>query len=64
MRNSPIGAPASRNSRSIARAQPVTLGECLSTAALPAERAAPANRSTCQNGKFHGITANTTPSGS
>jgi hypothetical protein len=63
-RNSPAGAPASVNSASIASAQPVTSGLCLSRAALPAARAAHANRSTCQNGKFHGITAKITPSGS
>ena len=63
-RNSPAGAPASAKSSSMASAQPVTSGLCLSSAALPAARAAQANRSTCQNGKFQGITANTTPSGS
>ena len=63
-RNSPAGAPASANSSSMASAQPVTSGLCLSSAALPAASAAQANRSTCQNGKFHGITAKTTPSGS
>src|SRR6478752_6706029 len=63
-RNSPAGAPASANSSSIASAQPVTSGLCLSSAAFPAASAADAKRSTCQNGKFHGITANTTPMGS
>ncbi|GAA1947629.1 hypothetical protein GCM10009798_03430 [Nocardioides panacihumi] len=68
LRNSPTGAPASAaasaTSASIASAQPVTSGLCLSSAALPAARAAQAKRSTCQNGKFHGITAKTTPIGS
>ena len=40
-----------------------TLGECFSRAALPAISAGAANRSTCQNGKFQGMMASTTPSG-
>ncbi len=31
--------------------------------ALPAIKPGAANRNTCQNGKFHGITASTTPIG-
>ena len=50
--------------RSIASAHPVTLGECLRIAVLPASRVGAAKRSTCQNGKFHGMTARTTPIGS
>jgi hypothetical protein len=42
----------------------VVLGECLRRAALPAMSAGAANRSTCHSGKFHGITARTTPTGS
>ena len=48
--NSPAGAPASAKRVAMASAQPVTLGECLSTPALPATSAAHAKRSTCQNG--------------
>ncbi len=62
--NSPSGAPASTRTRSTARAQPVVFGECLSSAALPAMSAGAAKRSTCQSGKFHGMTARTTPTGS
>ncbi len=40
-----------------------TLDACLRTATLPAMSAGAANRNTCQNGKFHGITASTTPNG-
>ena len=47
-----------------ASAAPVVFGECLSSAALPAINAGAANRNTCQSGKFHGITASTTPTGS
>ena len=63
-RSTPAGTPAARNTPSMARAHPVTLGECLSRPVLPASRAGAAKRMTCQNGKFHGITARTTPSGS
>ena len=62
--NSPSGAPASASTRCTASAQPVVFGECLSSAALPAMSAGAANRSTCQSGKFHGMTASTTPTGS
>ena len=54
---------ASRNTYSIASAQPGTFVACLSTPALPAISAGAAKRNTCQNGKFQGITASTTPSG-
>ena len=50
--------------RCTARAQPVVFGECLSSAALPAMSAGAAKRSTCHSGKFHGMTASTTPTGS
>ncbi len=49
--------------RSRAR-RPGTFEACLSTAALPATSAGAAKRKTCQNGKFQGITASTTPIGS
>ena len=62
--NSPGGKPASRKTSSICSAQRGTLEACLSTAALPAISAGAAKRNTCQKGKFHGITASTTPSGS
>ena len=63
VRNRSGGTPASRRSRSMASAQPGTLDACLSTTALPAMSAGAAKRKTCQNGKFHGMTARTTPSG-
>ena len=61
--NTPSGRPASRSASSSANAEPGTLEACFSSAALPASRLGMAKRSTCQNGKFHGITASTTPSG-
>ena len=62
--NRPSGAPASVRTRCTASAQPVVLGECLSSAALPAISAGAVNRNTCHSGKFHGMTASTTPTGS
>ncbi len=62
--NRPSGAPAVRNASSSASAVPETFGACLSSAALPASSAGAAKRMTCQSGKFHGITAKTTPIGS
>ena len=47
----------------MASAQPSTFEACLRTPPLPAISAGAAKRKTCQNGKFHGITASTTPSG-
>ncbi len=47
----------------MANAQPGTFEACLSSPALPAISAGAANRNTCQKGKFHGITASTTPMG-
>ena len=44
-------------------AQPVTFEACLRTPAFPAMSAGAAKRKTCQNGKFHGMTASTTPRG-
>ena len=40
-----------------------TLLACLSSPTLPAASAGAANRIACQSGKFHGITASTTPIG-
>jgi hypothetical protein len=39
------------------------LDACFSKPTLPAASAGAANRTTCQNGKFHGITASTAPRG-
>ena len=64
VRSSPCGNPASLNASSIASADRGTFEACLSTAPFPAMNAGAAKRTTCQNGKFHGITARTTPSGS
>ncbi len=47
----------------IASAVAGTFEACLSATALPAASAGAAARKTCQYGKFHGITASTTPSG-
>jgi hypothetical protein len=62
--NRPSGAPASVSTRCTASAQPVVFGECFNSAALPAMSAGAANRSTCHSGKFQGMTASTTPTGS
>ena len=59
----PPESPLRGTSSSSASAQPGTFEACLSTAALPAIRPGAAKRITCQNGKFHGMTASTTPSG-
>ena len=59
----PSGKPASRKTASTASAQPDTLPACLSRPALPAMKAGAAKRKTCQKGKFHGMTASTTPRG-
>ena len=61
---SPSGKPARRKTCSISSAQRGTLEACLRIPPLPAMRAGAAKRKTCQYGKFHGITASTTPSGS
>ena len=61
--NSPGGNPASRKTSSICSAQRGTLEACLRMPALPAMSAGAAKRNTCQNGKFHGITASTAPMG-
>lgn len=61
--NRSSGKPASRNTDSMARAQPGTLLACFSTPPLPAIKAGAAKRNTCQKGKFQGMTARMTPSG-
>ena len=48
----------------MASAQPGTFEACLRTAPLPAMSAGAAKRITCQNGKFQGMMASTTPMGS
>ena len=58
-----MGSPAAARMSWQARAAPVVLGECLSSAAVPAINAGAANRNTCHSGKFHGITASTGPMG-
>jgi hypothetical protein len=61
--NTPEGQPARRNRSSSASAHCGTFDACLSSATFPAASAGAANRTTCQKGKFHGITARITPSG-
>ncbi len=59
-----------RRARPPARIRPArarslsTFSACLSRPTLPATSAGARKRTACQNGKFHGITASTTPSGS
>ena len=57
------GKPALRNSSSMYSAVCGTLLACLSRPTLPAISAGAAKRIACQSGKFHGMTARTTPSG-
>ena len=64
VRSSPSGKPASRMTSSAARADCGTFEACLRTIPLPAIRLGAPERKTCQNGKFHGMIASTTPSGS
>ena len=63
VRNDAGGNPLDRNTSSIASAQPVTFEACLSTTTFPAVSAGTAARKACQYGKFHGMIANSTPSG-
>src|SRR5215510_3692689 len=58
-----LGKPASLKISSSANAHPGTLDACFKTPPLPAIRCGAANRMTCQNGKFHGMTARMTPRG-
>jgi hypothetical protein len=57
------GTPAAAASSSSRNAQPVVEGACLSTTTFPAATAGASARTTCQQGKFHGMIANRTPSG-
>jgi hypothetical protein len=59
----PSANPARRKTSSIANAHCGTFDACLRTPVFPAMSAGAANRKTCQNGKFHGIIARTTPIG-
>ena len=59
----PSGNPATRKTSSIASADCGTFEACLRSPTLPAMSAGAAKRNTCQKGKFHGITASTTPRG-
>ena len=61
--NTPSGNPAFRKSSSMSKADCGTIEACFSSPTFPAINAGAAKRSTCQNGKFHGITASTGPSG-
>ena len=61
--NAPSGKPARVRMSSIASATWGTFEACLSRPTLPAMSAGAAKRSTCQYGKFHGMTASTGPSG-
>ena len=60
----PSGKPARRKRSSRNSADWGTFEACLSRPTLPAMRAGAAKRTTCQRGKFQGITASTGPSGS
>ena len=60
----PRGKPARRTRASMASAHWGTLEACLSRPTLPAIRAGARKRKTCQKGKFQGMTARMTPSGS
>jgi len=64
VRSRPSGNPASRTASSMASAHCGTFDACLRRAPFPAMNAGAAKRTTCQNGKFQGMTARTTPSGS
>jgi hypothetical protein len=57
------GKPASRNTFCSRNAACGTLDACFSRPTLPAMRAGAAKRTTCHNGKFHGMIASTGPSG-
>jgi hypothetical protein len=64
VRSSPSGNPASAKARSMASAHCGTFEACFRTSPLPAITAGTPARTTCQNGKFHGMIASTVPSGS
>ena len=59
----PSGNPASRKMSAMASAHCGTFEACLRSPVLPAISAGAAKRNTCQNGKFHGMTARIGPSG-
>ena len=59
----PSGNPARRKSASMARALCGTFDACFRRPTFPAISAGAAKRITCQNGKFHGITARIGPMG-
>src|SRR5690606_6673169 len=59
-----VGKPASLTISEIANAQPLTLDACFNKPQFPAIKAGATNLKTCQNGKFQGIMAKTTPIGS
>ena len=61
--NSPAGPPAAITISSSAAPQPWTLDACFSRPTLPARIVGAMKRTTCQYGKFHGITASTGPIG-
>ena len=61
--NRPAGAPAAITISSIAAATPCTLEACFNKPTLPAMIVGARKRTTCQYGKFHGITASTGPIG-
>ena len=63
-RNTPSGRPACLTASSMPSAERGTFEACFRTAVLPAISAGARKRITCQNGKFHGMIASTTPSGS
>ncbi len=62
--NTPLGKPDSLNISCNACAHWGTFDACFKTNVLPAIIAGAAARIACQKGKFHGITARITPSGS
>ncbi len=60
----PSANPARRNTSSSKSAARGTFDACLSNPTLPAMSVGAAKRTTCQSGKFQGMTARTGPSGS
>ena len=61
--NTPSSNPARRKISSMASAHCGTFDACLSNPTFPAMSPGAAKRKTCQNGKFHGMTASTGPMG-
>ena len=60
----PAGKPARAKTSAMASADCGTFEACLRSPTFPAMRVGAAKRSTCQKGKFHGMTARTGPRGS